>query len=159
SSVVFIAVEFRALPGVPTMLGMDRRSRLVELGIMAGIAGPIVSWGLTFVVIAGWPGYDPIRQSISLLATSPLGWVQTLAFAARPTLVAAGLAVVSIALVPATIDGPLTPFLGLLERLFVAIPSVWQVAAGLFAWRRSSDGRRRRNEGLPATQQASILAK
>ena len=60
---------------------MDRRSRLVELGILAGIAGPIVSWGLTFIAIIGWPGYDPIRQSISLLASSPLGWVQTLAFA------------------------------------------------------------------------------
>jgi hypothetical membrane protein len=200
---------------------------MARFGILAGIAGPIVAWSLTFVVIAGWPGYDPIRQSISLLADAPLGWIQTVAFAlsggvgvawafglssvlgsisrdrllvlallllqaviaigfailptdpegapvtstgslhladfyayaltmpltllvlglvmrrdprwtgspARWTLVAAALAVVSIALVPVTIDGPLTPWLGLLERLFVAIPSVWQVGAGVFAWR------------------------
>ena len=54
---------------------------------------------------------------------------------ARPTLFAAGLVVLSTALVPATIEGPLTPWLGLLERLYVAIPSVWQVGAGLVAWR------------------------
>jgi hypothetical membrane protein len=194
--------------------------------VIAGIVAPVIAWGLSLVVIAGWPGYDPIRQSISVLAHAPLGWLQTLAFAisgllglawalglsnvlgatardrsivrgllllqaviglgfavlptdpegvpetttgglhlfdfylyaltmpltllvlglvmrrdprwrgaARPTLIAASLAMVSIALVPATLDGPLTPWLGLLERVFVAIPSVWQVGAGLVAWR------------------------
>ncbi len=172
-------------------------------------------------------GYDPVRQSISLLVEAPLGWLQTAAFAtsgvlgiawafglsrvlgagprdrsivrglllvqaiiafgfailptdpegvpmttagalhladfylyavsmpvtlatiglvmrrdprwrgtAGPTLAAAGLALASIALVPATVDGPLAPWLGLLERLFVAIPSAWQVGTGLAAWRR-----------------------
>jgi len=206
-------------------------ARWAKFGILAGIVGPILAWSLTVVVIAGWPGYDPIRQSISLLADAPLGWIQTVAFAlsgvigvawafglssvlgsisrdrllvlallllqaviavgfailptdpegapitsigslhladfyayaltmpltllvlalvmrrhrrwagaaARWTLVAAALAVVSIALVPATVDGPLTPWLGLLERLFVAIPSAWQVGAGLFAWRLARD--------------------
>jgi Protein of unknown function (DUF998) len=194
--------------------------------ILAGIAAPIVSWGLSLVVIVGWPGYDPLRQSISLLANAPLGWLQTLAFAisgllglawafglssvlgatrrdraivlgllllqaliafgfailptdpegvptttigalhladfylysvtmpltllglalvmrpdrrwrgsARPTLIAGGVALASIALVPATLDGPLTPWLGLLERLYVAIPSIWQLGAGIVAWR------------------------
>jgi hypothetical membrane protein len=194
--------------------------------VIAGIVAPVIAWALSLVVITGWPGYDPIRQSISLLAHAPLGWLQTLAFAisgllglawafglsnvlgatardrwivrgllllqaviglgfavlptdpegvpetaagglhlfdfylyavtmpltllvlgsvmrrdprwrgaARPTLIAASLVVVSIALVPATLDGPLTPWLGLLERVFVAIPSVWQVGAGLVAWR------------------------
>jgi hypothetical membrane protein len=194
--------------------------------VLAGIVAPVIAWALSLVVITGWPGYDPIRQSISLLAHAPLGWLQTLAFAisgllglawafglsnvlgatardrwivrgllllqaviglgfavlptdpegvpetatgglhlfdfylyavtmpltllvlgsvmrrdprwrgaARPTLIAASLVVVSIALVPATLDGPLTPWLGLLERVFVAIPSVWQVGAGLVAWR------------------------
>lgn len=194
--------------------------------ILAGIAAPIVSWGLSLIVITGWPGYDPIAQSISLLANAPLGWLQTLAFvtngvlglawaaglssvlgttsreravvrwllvvqaalsfgfaifptdlearaitwvgavhlavfylyavtmpltllvlglvmrldprwrgSVRPTLIAAGLVVAATALVPATIEGPLTPWLGLLERLYVAIPSAWQVGAGLVAWR------------------------
>jgi hypothetical protein len=200
----------------------------LELGLVAGVAAPIVLWSLSLVVIAGWPGYDPISQSISLLATAPLGWVQTAAFvisgilglawamalpgvlgapdrprdrtfvrglmllqaaiaigfailptdpegvpvsavgvlhlidfdayavtmpltllaiglvmrrdprwlgSARPTLLAASLAIASIALVPATLDGPLTPWLGLLERVFVAIPSIWQFGVGLVAVR------------------------
>jgi hypothetical membrane protein len=195
--------------------------------ILAGIAGPIVSWGLSVVVIAGWPGYDPVAQSISLLANAPLGWLQTVAFVAsgllglawaaglssvlgasprqrtlvrallllqaaitiafaifptdpdgvplttigrihlanfylyavtmpltlvvlglvmrrdprwrgsvRPTLIAAVLVVGSSFLVPLTLEGPLTPWLGLLERLYVAIPSVWQLGVGVLAWQR-----------------------
>lgn len=193
--------------------------------ILAGIAAPLTSWGMSLVVIAGWPGYDPVAQSISLLATAPLGWLQTVAFATsgllgaawafglssvlgvttrertlvlgllllqaaialafailptdpegvapttigtlhlanfylyaitmpltlvalglvmgrdprwrggtRPTLLAAGLVLVATVLVPATVDGPLTPWLGLLERLYVAIPSAWQVGTGVAAW-------------------------
>ncbi len=199
-------------------------------GILAGIAAPIIGWSLSAAAIAGWSGYDPVTQSISLLADAPLGWLQTAAFAisglfgiawalglsrvlgatARqralvagllllqaaialgfaalptdpegasttivgalhlvdfflysitmpPTLVALGLimrrdprwhgavrgtlatgalALVATALVPATVDGPLTPWLGLLERLYVAIPSVWQVGAGIVAWRLVRD--------------------
>jgi hypothetical membrane protein len=205
-------------------------TRRLRLLILAGVAAPIVAWALSFVVIAAWPGYDPIRQSISLLADAPLGWLQTVAFAisgvlglawafglsavlgwtardrllvltllllqaviafgfailptnpegtalttvselhladfyayaltmpltllilglvmdrdprwagaaARWTLLAALLGVISIALVPATVDGPLTPWLGLLERLFVAIPSIWQVGVGIRALRLSA---------------------
>lgn len=218
---------------------LDRRRQLgTRAGLAAGIAGPILTWGLSIVVIAGWPGYDPVRQSVSLLATAPLGWLMTISFAlsgilgaawalglsavlgvssrhraivrwllllqaliafgfalfptdpsgaptsvvgslhladfyayaltmpltllalglvmrldprwsattlagvpaVRLTLLAAGLAVVSIALVPATIDGPLTPWLGLLERVFIAIPSVWQVYVALIAWRVTRAG-------------------
>ena len=205
---------------------MDTPPRWLRPAILAGAAGPVIAWALTVVVIVSWPSYDPIRQSISLLANAPWGGIQTLAFAAsgllgigwafglaavlgttareraivralllvqaaiglafailptdpegtptstvgglhlldfylyavtmpltllvlgfvmrrdprwagvvRPTFVAAALAVVSIALVPATLEGPLTPWLGLLERLFVAIPSVWQVGAALVALR------------------------
>ena len=205
--------------------------RINSLAISAGIAAPIVSWGLSFVVIGTWPGYDPVAQSISVLATAPLGWLQAVAFAisgllgaawafglssvlgvtgrdraivrgllllqaaiaiafvifptdpdgvprstigllhlanfylyaatmpltlvalglvmrrdprwrgsARPTLLAAALVVASSALVPATIQGPLTPWLGLLERLYVAFPAIWQVAAGVVAWRLATAG-------------------
>ncbi|MES2210481.1 MAG: DUF998 domain-containing protein [Chloroflexota bacterium] len=194
--------------------------------LLAGIAAPLVSWGLSVVVIAAWPGYDPISQSISLLANAPLGWLQTVAFAvsgalgvawavglpialgtvprdrmvvrtllmlqaaitiafaifptdpdgaplsvigrihlgnfylyaitmpltllvlgrvmrrdprwshlARPTLVTAGLVIGSSFLVPLTVDGPLTPWLGLLERVYVALPSIWQIGAGTVALR------------------------
>ena len=204
----------------------DAPTRRDSLGVLAGIAAPIVSWGLSVVVIASWPGYDPIAQSISLLANAPLGWLQTVAFAVtgllgaawafglssvlgvtrrqngvvrwllllqaaiafgfavlptdpegvprtligslhlanfylysvtmpvtllalalvmrrdprwrggvRLTLLAAGLVLVATALVPATVDGPLTPWLGLLERIYVVVPSAWQVGAGVVAWR------------------------
>ncbi len=212
----------------------ERRAAFAALGIVAGIVAPIVAWSLTIGVGAAWPGYDPIRQSISLLAGAPLGQLQTLAFAItglfgvawayglssvlgatprdrsvvralvlvqaviafgfallpadggpkrapvttvgalhlanfylyavtmpltllalglvmrrdprwrgsiRPTLAAAAVVLVSIALVPATLDGPLTPWLGLLERVFVAIPSIWQVGAGIVAWRIVRPGR------------------
>jgi hypothetical membrane protein len=210
---------------VPTLPAAARRAdRPAPLGLIAGIVAPIVSWALSFVVIAAWPDYDPIRQSISQLADAPLGWIQNLAFVlggaltlawalalprvlgsmprdraiirgtqlllglivlafalvptdpesapastigrlhlfdyglytlampvtllmtavvmrrdprwaplATPTLVAAAFALLGIALTPVTLYGPLLPWLGLLERLFVAIPSIWQVAAGLFA--------------------------
>jgi Protein of unknown function (DUF998) len=202
----------------------------VERLILAGIGAPIVAWGMSVVVIAGWPGYDPVAQSISLLANAPLGWLQTVAFSSsgllgaawafglarvlgttpadrwivrilllvqatiaigfallptdregapmttvgalhlvdfylyavtmpltllalglimrrdprwhafvRPSLVAAGLAIGAALLVPATLDGPLTPWLGLLERLYVAIPSIWQVGAGIVALRLAQD--------------------
>ncbi len=204
-------------------------SGALRASIVAGIAAPVISWALSVVVIAGWPGYDPIAQSISLLATAPLGWLQSVAFAisgilgaawafglssvlgrtarqralvrglllvqaaiaigfallptdpvgvptttigsihlldfylyaitmpltlvalglvmrrdprwdraARATLAAAGLVLLATALVPATVDGPLTPWLGLLERLYIAIPSLWQVWAGVVAWRLAS---------------------
>jgi len=201
--------------------------RRAAIGVLAGIVGPIVAWALTVVVGATWPGYDPVAQSISILADAPLGWLVTLAFvisgvfgaawalglssvlgatprersivralvlvqaliafgfailpadlgperapvttvgalhlanfylyavtmpltllalglvmrrdrrwrgSVRPTLLAAAVVLVSIALIPATLDGPLTPWLGLLERVFVGIPSIWQVGAGIVAW-------------------------
>ncbi|MEO8462356.1 MAG: DUF998 domain-containing protein [Chloroflexota bacterium] len=209
--------------------------------ILAGVAAPVISWGLSVVVIATWPGYDPLSQSISLLANAPLGWLQTVAFAAggclglawavglssvlgatrrdrvvvralllvqalitfafaifptdptgtpmsvigrlhladfyaysvtmpltllvvgfvmrrdprwqaaaRPTLLAAALVILATLLVPLTVDGPLTPWLGLLERLYVAIPSVWQLGVGMAALRRTSVGSKpiRATEGV-----------
>jgi hypothetical protein len=56
------------------------RDARLSLAVLAGIASPILSWGLSLVIIAGWSGYDPIAQSISLLANAPLGWLQTAAF-------------------------------------------------------------------------------
>jgi len=197
-----------------------------NLAILAGLAAPVVSWGLSLVIIVAWPGYDPVSQSISQLANAPLGWLQTVAFViggllgvawafglssvlgatsrqraivrgllllqavlsfgfavlptdpegvtrttvgalhlldfylyaltmpltllvlglvmrrdaawrsiARPSLVAAALVLIATLLVPATVDGPLSPWLGLLERLYVAIPSLWQVGVSLVALR------------------------
>jgi hypothetical protein len=47
--------------------------------------------------------------------------------ARAPTLAAATAMVASGLLVPAALYGPLLPWLGLLERVYVAIPMAWQV--------------------------------
>jgi hypothetical protein len=55
--------------------------------------------------------------------------------AARLTGAAAVLMVVATAFVPLTVGGPLEPWLGLLERIYVGTPPVWQVAVALRALR------------------------
>jgi hypothetical protein len=59
---------------------------------------------------------------------------------ARPTAGAAALMVVATLLVPLTISGPLEAWLGLLERIYVAIPGAWQAAVALRALRASRSG-------------------
>ena len=109
-----IALGFAILPtdpqGAPTTL--IGRLHLLDFYVYA------VTMPLTLVILALVMRRDPRWRA-----------------GVRPTLLAAGLVVVATALVPATLDGPLTPWLGLLERIYVAIPSVWQVAAGVTAWR------------------------
>jgi hypothetical protein len=56
---------------------------------------------------------------------------------ARPTAGAAALMVVATLLVPLTISGPLKAWLGLLERIYVAIPGAWQAVVALRALRAS----------------------
>ncbi len=56
---------------------------------------------------------------------------------ARPTAGAAALMGVATLLVPLAIGGPLEAWLGLLERIYVAIPGVWQVLVALRALRAS----------------------
>ena len=55
--------------------------------------------------------------------------------ASHPTVVSAALMVVATLLVPVTLAGPLQAWLGLLERVYVAIPGVWQLAVALRALR------------------------
>ncbi len=59
---------------------------------------------------------------------------------ARPTAGAAALMVVATLLVPLTINGPLEAWLGLLERIYVAIPGAWQALVALRAIRASRSG-------------------
>jgi len=197
--------------------------------LLAGILAPLVAWGLSVLAMLTWPGYDPVAQSISLLANAPNGWLQTLAFLlsgglglawaagmgrvlgasvsdrrrvwrllafqsllvilfaafptgpdergesavgvlhlvnfatysismpvtllliarvmardaswsgwAEPTRWAGRLVLVSSLLVPLTLYGPLLPWLGLLERLYVAIPTGWEAAVSVAALRRLS---------------------
>jgi len=57
---------------------------------------------------------------------------------ARPTAGAAALMVVATLLVPLTISGPLEAWLGLLERIYVAIPGAWQALVAVRALRLES---------------------
>lgn len=52
----------------------------------AGIAGPALLWGVTLVLGAVSPGYDPVRRSISALATTPLGGLMSATFIATALL-------------------------------------------------------------------------
>lgn len=55
--------------------------------------------------------------------------------AARPSVAAAGLMLAATLLVPLTVAGPLEPWLGLLERVYVGIPGTWQLAISIRALR------------------------
>jgi hypothetical protein len=66
--------------------------------------------------------------------------------ASRPTALAAALVVLATFLVPLTIAGPLEPWLGLLERIYVAIPGAWQVAVALRTLKLDA---RRPGAGMP----------
>jgi len=218
-------------PSRPTIPAASPAPRRAAMGIRAllwaGLAGPPVAWALSVAAALGWPGYDPVSGSISVLVNGPAGWLQVLAFlasgglglawavgmgrvlgvgrrdarrvagllgflallsfafAALPTdpgergvslvgrlhllafgTYAAGLPVIlwllagvmrrdprwaagagptrvvgvvlaaSLVAVPITLYGPLLPWLGILERVYVAIPSIWQVAVALEALRR-----------------------
>jgi hypothetical membrane protein len=62
--------------------------------LAGGVLGPIVFVAVFTVLGAMTPGYDPMRQFVSLLSLSDLGWVQTASFLASGLLIvgaAAGL--------------------------------------------------------------------
>lgn len=195
--------------------------------LWAGVAAPVVAWGLSVAAAVAWPGYDPVVQSISVLARGPAGWLLTVAFVASgllglgwavamgrlvgdsardrrlvaavlgtqavlvglfavfptdlergrtltgvlhlvvfglyavetpwalatvagvmgrdprwagwaiPTMWAARVVTVGLLITPFTLYGPLLPWLGLLERAFVAVPTGWQLAASVAALRRA----------------------
>jgi len=54
---------------------------------LAGVVGPFVLILAELIAAFSMPGYDPIRNSISSLALTPMGWVQTIGFLAIGLLV------------------------------------------------------------------------
>ena len=56
--------------------------RLNVYGILAlfGIVGPIVLAIASVTAAFSDPGYDPIRESISSLSLTPIGWIQSIGF-------------------------------------------------------------------------------
>lgn len=47
---------------------------------LAGVIGPLVLIAADLTAAISQPGYSPIRDSISSLAWSPMGWLQTIGF-------------------------------------------------------------------------------
>jgi len=47
---------------------------------LAGVVGPLVLIAADLTAAISQPGYSPIRDSISSLAWSPMGWLQTIGF-------------------------------------------------------------------------------
>jgi hypothetical protein len=47
---------------------------------LAGVVGPIVVIVADLTAAISQPGYNPIHDSISILAWSPMGWLQTIGF-------------------------------------------------------------------------------
>ena len=105
---------------VPTDPGA-RATSLVGVLHLANFGVYAVSMPVTLLLIARIMARDPRW----------VGW-------ASPTRGAGVVALVSMALVPLTLYGRLLPWLGLLERIYVAIPTVWEAAVLMAALRRIS---------------------
>ncbi len=70
-----------------TAANIVRRVNFHSVLAMAGMAGPIVLAATDLSVGIAQPGYSPIKDSISSLALTHLGWVQTIGFLAIGLLV------------------------------------------------------------------------
>jgi hypothetical membrane protein len=68
--------------GLSPMLSLYRRLNVHSLLAMAGMAGPIVLGATDISTALTTPTYNLIRDSISSLALTSLGWVQTIGFLA-----------------------------------------------------------------------------
>lgn len=94
---------------LPADAGGTRETLVAQLHL-ANFYLYAVSMPITMFVLARLFGRDP-------------RW----AGAVRGTRIAGALMLISTAIVPLTVAGPLLPYLGLLERTYVAIPSIWQL--------------------------------
>jgi MFS family permease len=61
---------------------MSKRLNINNVPALVGIAGPIVVVIGDIVASLSTPGYSPIRDSISSLALTPIGWLQSIFFLA-----------------------------------------------------------------------------
>ena len=66
---------------MPGSAGFARAERTTRALLWAGVAAPVVAWGLSVAAAVAWPGYDPVAQSISVLVRGPAGWLLRVAFA------------------------------------------------------------------------------
>jgi hypothetical protein len=70
-----------------TLLSFSRRLNIVTALALAGILGPLILTAGDLYAGLSTPGYNMIRHSISSLALSPIGWLQTIGFLALGLLV------------------------------------------------------------------------
>lgn len=94
---------------LPTDAGGTRETLIARLHL-ANFYLYAISMPITLFVLAWIFGRDPRWRG-----------------AATGTRIAGTLMLFSATIVPLTVAGPLLPYLGLLERMYVAIPSIWQL--------------------------------
>jgi hypothetical protein len=63
-------------------MSMSKRLNIDSVPALAGIVGPIVVVVGDIVASLSTPDYSPIRDSISSLALTPIGWLQSIGFLA-----------------------------------------------------------------------------
>jgi len=61
---------------------MSRRLNINTVPALVGIVGPIVVVAGDITASLSTPGYSPVRDSISSLALTPIGWLQSICFLA-----------------------------------------------------------------------------
>ncbi len=76
--IVYNKLRARSIPGPLNLYGILA---------LAGVVGPFVLILTDLIAAFSEPKYDPIRDSISSLALTPMGWVQTIGFLAIGLLV------------------------------------------------------------------------
>ena len=76
--IVYSKLRARSIPGPLNVRGILA---------LAGVVGPFVLIFAELIAAFSEPGYDPIRDSISSLALTSMGWVQTIGFLAIGLLV------------------------------------------------------------------------
>jgi len=66
--------------GISRSNNLQSRSSILRLLAMAGVLGPVLFWGISFLVAVSQPGYSSVKNTISSLVFTQYGWLQTLDF-------------------------------------------------------------------------------
>ena len=85
--VILAQTRRSVLRGLSPVLSFYKRLNVHSLLAFAGMTGPIVLGATDITTALSTPAYNLVRDSISSLALTPLGWVQTIGFLAIGLLV------------------------------------------------------------------------
>jgi hypothetical protein len=77
----------KIMPGIKNILSIFKRLNTHSLLALAGMVGPLVLATTDFTAAFSYSEYSLVRDSISSLALTPMGWLQTIGFLAIGLLV------------------------------------------------------------------------